>query len=205
MARVRASNKGLEDVFNHILSEIERLGGSSRVTLGRGLTSPHNDNNEMLLEADGGSGGGGSCKKWVPLIKSVGDGNDKALVIKTGAINDTRPRNAGQEVTFSESEDPRYILLKVEASDTGNLTEATILVEKENLAGTQEDSQGAPPPSFHVLLGVIVRSTSTMMVCSSLSATPVETRRTAKEVKKVGQEPFDRWYRWQVREHLYEV
>jgi hypothetical protein len=166
---------------------------------------PHLDGKHVVVESVGGSGGGGSCKKWVPLIKSVGEGNDKALVIKTGAINDTRPSNAGEEVTFSESEDPMYILLKVEASDTGNLTEATILVEKENLAGTQEDSQGAPPPSFHVLLGVIVRSTSTMMVCSSLSATPVETRRTAKEVKKVGQEPFDRWYRWQVREHLYEV
>lgn len=205
MARVRSSNKGLEDVFNHILSELERLGGSSRITLGRGLTSPHFDRDEMILESEGGGEGGGTCKKWVPLIKS-GEEDQRSLVIKTGTINSTRPINAGEDVKFAASDKPLYIMLKVEAEEeTGTLTAATIIIGKENLAGTQEDSKGAPPPSFHVLLGVLVGSAATMMVCSSLSASPVETRRTAKEVKEVGQEPFDRWYRWQVREQLFEV
>jgi len=202
--KARSNNPAVETAVQKLLDEMERISRAANreIHVGPGMRSLHGDDENLLLESVGGRGGGGAaCKKWVTSVRSIGEyGSQKAIVVKNGTVNQTSPSNVGEEVEYQPKE-LNFILLKCSTSSNGAITKAEIEVNEENLAGTQEDERGAPPSPFYVLLGSLKMNSVKMEVCHSLSAVPVETRRTSKEqTPDYGQEPFDRWYRWEVRE-----
>lgn len=188
---------GIESALNKALSymdEIAQLAGRD-IVLGKGLRSPHGDSRALVIESQNQVSQGGDCRQWVPAYTSV-DGAP-ALLWRDGHINGVVAKNMGLDVVMPEK-GLSYILAKVEASGTG-VTAFTIGITTENLAA-QEDAADIPPPVFYVLLGTVLEGKVKMTVCHNLAAYPRETRRTSKAPGNMGDEAFQRWYRWEVTE-----
>lgn len=188
---------GIESALNKALSymdEIAQLAGRD-IVLGKGLRSPHGDSRALVIESQSQAAQGGDCRQWVPTRRKKDQGY--SLIWRDGAINGVVAKNMGLDVVMPEK-GLSYILAKVEASGTG-VTAFTISITTENLAA-QEDAADIPPPVFYVLLGTVLEGKVKMTVCHNLAAYPRETRRTSKAPENMGDEAFQRWYRWEVTE-----
>jgi hypothetical protein len=194
--RVRSNHPGLESALNHIVDRLDQIEAlaSREIHVGPGLRSMHSDPSTLLLQAKARGGGGGDCRKWASRI--VTKDKKRFLVISSGTINGVRPVNMNKEVAIDDDE--AYIYLK--CSSTEDSLSATIVTDPEGTLSNSVDAEGAPPSEFYAYLGFISGNTIVIDVCYSLSALPIETRRTGKEPEGPGAEPFDRWYRWDVRE-----
>ena len=188
---------GIESALNKALSymdEIAQLAGRD-IVLGKGLRSPHGDSRALVIESQSQAAQEGDCRQWVPTYTSV-DGAP-ALLWRDGHINGVTATNIGQPIVY-QTKGTFYILAKVTAGQ-GSVSAFEIVIGTDNLA-IYADSKGVPPSVFHALLGTIVEGRTKMTVCHNLAAYPRETRRTSKAPENMGDEAFQRWYRWEVTE-----
>lgn len=189
---------GIESALNKVLEymdSIAQLAGRD-IVLGKGLRSPHGDGRAIVIEGSSAQATqGGDCRQWVPTYTSV-DGAP-ALLWRDGHINGVTATNIGQPIVY-QTKGTFYILAKVTAGQ-GSVSAFEIVIGTDNLA-IYADSKGVPPPVFYALLGTVLDGSVKMTVCHNLAAYPRETRRTSKVPKSMGEEAFDRWYRWEVTE-----
>lgn len=188
---------GIESALNKVLEymdSIAQLAGRD-IVLGKGLRSPHGDSRALVIESQSQAAQGGDCRQWVPTYTSV-DGAP-ALLWRDGHINGVTATNIGQPIVY-KTKGTFYILAKVNANGTA-VGSSVIGISATNLA-VQADAPDIPPPVFYVLLGTILNGRVNMTVCHNLSASPRETRRSSKSPAKMGDEAFQRWYRWEVVE-----
>lgn len=189
---------GIESALNKVLEymdSIAQLAGRD-IVLGKGLRSPHGDGRAIVIEGSSAQATqGGECRQWVPTFTR--SGKSPALLWMDGAINGVVAKNMGAPVVIPEK-GFAYILAKVEASGV-KIGSFDIGVSSANLAA-QEDAPEVPPSTFYVLLGTVLNGVPRMTVCHNLSAAPRETRRSSRSPAKMGDEAFQRWYRWEVVE-----
>lgn len=198
--RFKSNNPEVEKGLNALAVYIESF-ANPEITVGRGMFSSHNDGKHVVLESRGSGRTSSSCRKWQAGVRTKEDGSCY-LIMRNGTVNGVLPSNVNEEVQFKQ-EELNYVLVETEITAEGSVTDCKIIVSKENLAGSQADNQGYPPSPAYVLIGTIKETTYKAELCFSVSLTPVHTRKTARDEVDFGQEPFDRWYKWEVRELEY--
>ena len=198
MPRFRSNNKELENAFNYLLARIEGK-KNPEMSMGKGMFSPHTDDNHIVIETRGGlgGGGGGGCKRWVPRI-GADDSGKPTLTFKDGAINGVFADNIHEPISYTLQDQLQYIVADITADDEEGITNFDIAVVTEAADAILEEGAGSPPSPAKFLLGGILGSSIYMTVCSNLSARAYETRRSAREPDFLGGEPFDRYYRWDI-------
>lgn len=201
--RAKSNNANLEAAIQRILDKVDSTDRAARreIHVGPGMRSLHGDEENLLLEAVSSAGSGSSCRKWQAGVRKKEDGSCY-LIMRNGTVNGVLPSNVNEEVQFKQ-EELNYVLVETEITAEGSVTDCKIIVSKENLAGSQADNQGYPPSPAYVLVGTLRQTRYKAELCFSVSLTPVHTRKTARDEVDFGQEPFDRWYRWEVRELEY--
>ncbi len=202
--RAKSNNANLEAAIQRILDKVDGVDRAAHreIHVGPGMRSLHGDEENLLLEAVSSStGSGSSCRKWQAGVRRKED-SSYCLVMRNGTVNGVLPSNVNEEVEFKPKE-LNYVLVETEITAEGSVTDCKIIVSEQNLAGSQADNQGYPPSPAYVLVGTIRQTRYKAELCFSVSLTPVNTRKTARDEVDFGQEPFDRWYKWEVRELEY--
>lgn len=146
----------------------------------------------------GPSDGGGSGRyvPWKPTFTRAG--TDPAYTyscrFNLGTLNDVAASNWDTDHTLPTDTSVRFVMLEVTTA-SGQVTGLEIILET---TAPIEDTVliDTPPPVFRILLGVVDKTSGSMIETTNLQAVAAEIYRESKVVVTAGGEPFSRYWRW---------
>lgn len=144
------------------------------------------------------SGGRGVSEytPWAPTFTTTGTAPSLSYFCRfnLGTLNNVAASNWDTVHTLPTDTSVRFVFLEVTTSD-GKVTGLEIQL---STTAPIEDAVliDTPPPVHKILLGVVDRSTGSMIETTNLSAAAVEVYRASKTVVTPGSEPFSRYWRW---------
>jgi hypothetical protein len=129
---------------------------------------------------------------WTPFI-TLSNSTGKVRFLP-GTINGVIPSNWNNELSFSVSDQKKYIILNFTAVN-GKLNGASLSVSSsEPDPNNVEENKVATSGQF--LLGVISGARAYMLIRNNLLAYGNMVYTKGKTVSNAGGEPFDRYYQW---------
>lgn len=132
---------------------------------------------------------------WQPNFDTV-EGVD-IVKFNLGSINGIIATNWDDEIPL-DPEDTKFVVLNVSGvADTGAITAFTIDLE-DDFPAPDNPVEGTLPASFKVLLGVVKDRTGRMLITYNLVAVGGVTFIKSIAAPGEGEEPFVRYWRWQV-------
>jgi hypothetical protein len=144
----------------------------------------------------GGSGGSSTYVPWKPAFTRTG--TDPTYVytcrFNLGTLNDVAASNWDEDHTLPTDDSVRFVMLEVTAS-SGQVTGLEIILETD---APIEDTVliDTPPTVWRILLGVVDKTSGSMIETKNLQAVASEIYRESKVVVTPGGEPFSRYWRW---------
>lgn len=191
MARIRCSDKGLEQALNFILAKAEGR-KTPEISVGKGMFSPQNDDDHIVIESRGGNKGGGACRKWSITITSKDGG--AVAILNGGTINGIAASNQGEEVSFNNEAAKLYLIASV-TTDNGQITSWELAAETTQ--PVQTVSVGYPS-DFQFTVATLIGGALKLSFCGNVTTTPTLMFSTAKKSPEAGEEPFERHYGWKL-------
>jgi len=144
-------------------------------------------------------GSGGTQTTHFPFeISGHRDSNGNFYVtVRFGTISGLIPDNISD---FLYLNDTGTFYIKLGCQTNGKIpTFITLYSDNQPEDNSATVTQGSPPPDFNITLGVVKAKKVYQVVYDNMIATPkVVFLETKTQGLSAGQEPFNRWWAWQV-------
>lgn len=132
---------------------------------------------------------------WQPNFRTV-DGIE-IVTFNLGSVNGIIATNWDDEIPLNPA-DTKFVVLNISGeANTGAVTALTIDLE-DSFPAPDNPVEGTLPASFKVVLGVVKNKTARMLITYNLIAQGAVTFTKSIAAPGEGEEPFVRYWRWQV-------
>lgn len=142
--------------------------------------------------------GGGAGKQHFPFEITKGtdpDGNPYVRV-RPGLVSGLIPDNISDKIYISKF---GTFYIKLTCQTNGKIpTYVFLFSDSEPTDNEDVTSEGVPPPTFEVILGVVVNGRPYQIIFNNILAVPNIAFVEPTEQPNAAQEPFTRWWNWKI-------
>jgi hypothetical protein len=189
MSKIKCNDPQLEQVLNYLLAKVEGI-KAPQISVGKGMFTPQNDGDHVLLESRGGKSAGGACRKWSVTLS--GGSSERTATLQSGTINGIAASNQGEQVKLQQNAEELYLVASV-STDTGEITSWEFEAVREQPKPTLGEGY---PDDFKFTVATLIGGKLKVSFCGNVTATPTVQFVTSMPKPEPGEEPFIRHFAW---------
>ncbi len=189
-----ASSKRINAIQDAIMFLLE----GKHITHGQGIRIARRMGAVRISGAPGSKlRGGGAYSVW--NFSTTSSNGKHTITFRDGMVNNIAPDNLGEAIELKSGEN--FILARAKAKESYVET-VTLEVASRMDEAILLTTKGAPPPTVPVMIAKVTvdgeSAAAVRLRFRNVICTPTEVRREGKKITSPGEEPFDRYYAWQV-------